>query len=73
VAGNDLILEEGLLSKNRTNLNIPAVRTVNIYQSFFNRMLRVGLKDAAVMAFIVSIIVLVIFAFAAGDGFIGEI
>ena len=32
-----------------------------------------GLKDAAVISFIVTIVVLVIFAVAAGDGFIGEI
>lgn len=32
-----------------------------------------GLKDSAVIAFIVTIVVMVIFAFAAGDGFIGEI
>ena len=32
-----------------------------------------GLKDAAVISFIITIVVLVIFAFAAGDGLIGEI
>lgn len=42
VVGNDLILETGLLSKNRTELNIPAVRTINVYQSFFNRIFGVG-------------------------------
>ncbi|MCP4187325.1 MAG: PH domain-containing protein [Gammaproteobacteria bacterium] len=42
IVGNDLILEEGLLSKNRTELNIPSVRTVNVYQSFFNRIFGVG-------------------------------
>ena len=42
VIGNDLILEEGLLSKNRTELNIPSVRTINVYQSFFNRIFGVG-------------------------------
>ena len=42
IIGDDLILEQGLLSKNRTELNIPSVRTVNVYQSFFNRIFGVG-------------------------------
>lgn len=41
-AGNDLILERGLLSKEHTELNIDRIRTVNVYQSFFNRILGVG-------------------------------
>lgn len=40
--GNDLILEQGLLSKNRTELNVDRIRTVNVYQSFFNRIFGVG-------------------------------
>jgi len=32
-----------------------------------------GLKTAAVISFIITIVVLVVFAFAAGDGLIGEI
>lgn len=39
---NDLILERGLLSKERTELNISTVRTVKVYQSFFNRIFGVG-------------------------------
>jgi len=41
-AGNDLILEKGLLSKDRTELNVGRIRTVNVYQSFFNRIFGVG-------------------------------
>ncbi|MGJ8670870.1 MAG: hypothetical protein ACSHXK_15395 [Oceanococcus sp.] len=33
----------------------------------------VGLKDAAVMAFIATVLVLIVFAVAAGDGLIGEL
>ena len=33
----------------------------------------IGLRDAAVIAFFVTLVTLVIFAVAAGDGFIGEI
>lgn len=33
----------------------------------------IGLRDAAIIAFVVTIVVLVIFAIAAGDGIIGEI
>lgn len=32
-----------------------------------------GMRDAAVVAFFVTVLTMVIFAFAAGDGFIGEI
>lgn len=32
-----------------------------------------GLKDSAVIAFFVTIVVMIVFAIAAGDGFIGEI
>lgn len=40
--GNDLVLEKGLLSKDRTELNVSSIRTVNVYQSFFNRIFDVG-------------------------------
>lgn len=40
--GNDLILEKGLLSKDRTELNVTSIRTVKVYQSFFNRIFGVG-------------------------------
>lgn len=40
--GNDLILEKGLLSKDRTELNVSSIRTVKVYQSFFNRIFGVG-------------------------------
>lgn len=40
--GNNLVLEEGLLSKSRTELNAGSIRTVNVYQSFFNRIFGVG-------------------------------
>lgn len=40
--GNDLVLERGLLSKERTELNVRSIRTVNVYQSFFNRIFGVG-------------------------------
>jgi uncharacterized membrane protein YdbT with pleckstrin-like domain len=41
-AGNDLILEQGLLNKEHTELNVDRIRTVNVYQSFFNRIFGVG-------------------------------
>ena len=40
--GDDLVLERGLLSKNRTELDVGRIRTVNVYQSFFNRIFGVG-------------------------------
>ncbi|MEX1197934.1 MAG: PH domain-containing protein [Pseudohongiellaceae bacterium] len=40
--GHDLILETGLLSKNRTELHVRSIRTMNVYQSFFNRLFGVG-------------------------------
>ncbi len=40
--GDDLILERGLLSKDRTELDVHRIRTVNVYQSFFNRIFGVG-------------------------------
>lgn len=40
--GDDLVLERGLLSKDRTELDVHRIRTVNVYQSFFNRIFGVG-------------------------------
>lgn len=40
--GNDLILEKGLLSKHRTELNVSSIRTVKVYQSLLNRIFGVG-------------------------------
>ncbi|WP_394170966.1 PH domain-containing protein [Saccharospirillum alexandrii] len=40
--GNDLILEKGLLSKDRTELNVRSIRTVKVYQTFLNRIFGVG-------------------------------
>lgn len=41
-AGNDLTLEKGLLSKARTELDARGIRTVKVYQSFFDRVFGVG-------------------------------
>ena len=41
-AGNDLVLEKGLLSKARTELDARGIRTVKVYQSFFDRIFGVG-------------------------------
>jgi uncharacterized membrane protein YdbT with pleckstrin-like domain len=40
--GNDLVLEKGLLSKARTELDARGIRTVKVYQSFFDRIFGVG-------------------------------
>ena len=42
VTGRELIVERGLLSKDRTELSLSSIRTVNVYQSFFNRIFGVG-------------------------------
>lgn len=42
VTGNDLVLERGLLSKHRTEVNLGRIRTVEVYQSFFDRIFGVG-------------------------------
>jgi uncharacterized membrane protein YdbT with pleckstrin-like domain len=42
VIGNDIVLEQGLLSKERTELSIDSVRSVKVYQSFINRIFGVG-------------------------------
>ena len=38
----DILYEEGLLSKNRAEFSINGIRTVRVYQSFFNRIFGVG-------------------------------
>lgn len=40
--GDDIIVETGLLSKNRTELNAGRIRSVSVNQSFFNRIFGVG-------------------------------
>ena len=42
VVGNDVVLEEGLLSKRRTEVSMARIRTVQVYQSLLNRMFGVG-------------------------------
>jgi uncharacterized membrane protein YdbT with pleckstrin-like domain len=42
---NDILYEEGLLSKNRSEISIESVRTVKVKQSFFNRIFGVGLIE----------------------------
>lgn len=42
VEGRDVILEEGLLSKNRTELSTDSIRSIKVSQSLFNRMFGVG-------------------------------
>ena len=42
VEGRDVILEQGLLSKSRTELNTDSIRSVKVSQSLFNRMFGVG-------------------------------
>ncbi len=42
VIGNDIVLTKGLLSKDTTEVDIARIRSVNVYQSFFNRIFGVG-------------------------------
>lgn len=42
VKEHDILYEEGLLSKNRAEFSISGIRTVRVYQSFFNRIFGVG-------------------------------
>ncbi|MFC6671634.1 PH domain-containing protein [Marinobacterium aestuariivivens] len=42
LSGSELVVERGLLSKDRTELALSSIRTVNVYQSFFNRIFGVG-------------------------------
>lgn len=42
LSGSEIVVERGLLSKDRTELALSSIRTVNVYQSFFNRIFGVG-------------------------------
>ena len=42
ITDNDILLERGLLSKERREVAIVKVRTVNVKQTFLNRILGVG-------------------------------
>ena len=42
INGDEIILEQGLLSKDRTELNTSSIRTVKITQSLMNRLFGVG-------------------------------
>jgi uncharacterized membrane protein YdbT with pleckstrin-like domain len=42
VDGGSVALERGLLSKEKIELDIDSIRSVRVYQSFFNRMFGVG-------------------------------
>lgn len=39
---NEILFEKGLLSKERSEVNISSVRTIKVKQSFFNRIFGVG-------------------------------
>lgn len=56
-------------------LAISALFVVPMLADFNNTFLApgLGLRDAAIIAFAVTLVVLVIFAVAAGDGLLGEI
>lgn len=42
IRGNEIVLEKGLLNKERTELNISSIRTVKISQTLGNRIFKVG-------------------------------
>ncbi|MBM7422362.1 MULTISPECIES: PH domain-containing protein [Spongiibacter] len=42
INGNEIVLEQGLLNKDRTELNTSSIRTVKISQSLMNRLFGVG-------------------------------
>jgi len=42
VTDNEVLFEQGLLNKDRSELNINSVRTVKVKQTFFNRLLGTG-------------------------------
>ena len=42
VNGNEILFEKGLLSKERSEVNLSSVRTTKVKQSFFNRIFGVG-------------------------------
>ncbi len=39
---NEILFEKGLLSKERSEVNVSSVRTIKVKQSFFNRVFGVG-------------------------------
>jgi uncharacterized membrane protein YdbT with pleckstrin-like domain len=42
VTDSDLLYEKGILSKNRTSVSLRHIRSVNVMQTFVNRLLGVG-------------------------------
>jgi uncharacterized membrane protein YdbT with pleckstrin-like domain len=42
VSDNEILFEKGLLSKERSEVNLSSVRTTKVKQSFFNRIFGVG-------------------------------
>ena len=42
VTANNIIFERGILSKDRTSVSLRHIRSVNVMQSFVNRILGVG-------------------------------
>jgi uncharacterized membrane protein YdbT with pleckstrin-like domain len=42
VTENEILFEQGLLSKERSEIKIDSIRTVKVKQSFFNRLLGTG-------------------------------
>ena len=42
VNNNEILFEKGLLSKERSEVNLTSVRTTKVKQSFFNRIFGVG-------------------------------
>ena len=42
IVDNEVVLERGLMSKERIELNLSSVRSVRVYQSFLNRITGVG-------------------------------
>ncbi len=56
-------------------LTISAIFAMPLLAEFNANFLApgLGLRDAAIIAFVATLVVLVVFAFAAGDGLLGEI
>lgn len=42
IIDNEILFEKGLLSKNRSEINMNSVRTTKVKQSFINRIMGVG-------------------------------
>lgn len=42
VKGHDILYEKGLLSKERSEINVDRIRSITVKQSFFNRIFGVG-------------------------------